>query len=307
MEHWITLAVGLLLALLALLEHLGARRTLDRAEALLDEAFRGDFQPERFSEARLSALETKLADHLSASALSRQNIQTERDKLQSLLSDISHQTKTPVANLLLYAQLLQEQDLPPTAREQAEAIEHQTLRLQSLMDALVKTSRLEAGILTLRPVLTPLWPVIQEAADQASPRAAEKGVTLNLRPVEALAVLDPKWTVEALYNLLDNAVKYTPSGGQVNVEVRVSPMFVRIDVADDGPGIPEAEHAQIFQRFYRSPAAAKEEGVGIGLYLTRQIAAQEGGYVKVFSRPGQGARFAVYLPAESGKEILQNC
>lgn len=300
MAHWTILAAGLLLALLALWEHLRTRRTLDRADQMLDAAFRGDFQSESFSEARLSSLETKLSNHLSAAALSKRSLQAERDHIQALLSDISHQTKTPVSNLLLYAQLLQEQDLPPSAREQAEAVERQALRLQSLMDSLVKTSRLEAGILVLHPVPTPLWPVIREAADQASPKAAEKGVALTLRPVEALAVLDPKWTVEALYNLLDNAVKYTPPGGQVRVEVRASPMFVRIDVTDTGPGIPESEQAQIFRRFYRSPSAAREEGVGIGLYLTRQIISQEGGYVKVFSRPGEGARFAVYLPAEGG-------
>lgn len=298
MTSWIIPAAGLLLALLALREHLRTRRLLDRLNRMLDDAFQGDFMDEHFTESRLSALETKLATHLSAAVLSKRNIQAERDRIQALLSDISHQTRTPVANLLLYAQLLQELDLPPAAREQAGAMERQALRLRDLMDALVKTSRLEAGILTLRPVSGPLWQVIQEAVEQASPKAAEKGVRLTARPVEAAALLDPKWTVEALYNLLDNAVKYTPPGGQVAVEVRTSPMFVRVDVADNGPGIPEEEHAQIFRRFYRSPAAAGEEGVGIGLYLTRQIVSLQGGYVKVFSKPGQGARFSVYLPVE---------
>ena len=307
MGHWLVLVAGLLLALLALLEHLWTRRILSRLDRMLDTAFQGDFVEEHFNESRLSALETKLAGHLSASALSKRGLQAERDRIQALISDISHQTRTPVANLLLYAQLLREQDLPPAVREPAAALERQALRLQSLMEALVKTSRLEAGILVLHPVPGLLWPVIQEAVAQVAPRAGEKGVSLTAPPTKATAVLDPKWTVEALYNLLDNAVKYTPAGGSVTVEVYASPMFVRVNVTDTGPGIPEAEQAQIFRRFYRSPAAVGEEGLGIGLYLTRQILSQEGGYVKVFSWPGRGTRFSLYLPGSDGEEILRNC
>lgn len=307
MERWLVLGTGLLLALLALLEHLRTRRILARLDRMLDDAFQGDFVEEHFNESRLSALETKLARHLSASTLSRRNLQGERDRIQALISDISHQTRTPVANLLLYAQLLGEQDLPPAAREQAEALEGQALRLQSLMEALVKTSRLEAGILALHPVPGPLWPVIQEAVAQAAPRAGEKGVSLTAPPTEVRAVLDPRWTAEALYNVLDNAVKYTPAGGRVTVEVQASPLFVRVNVTDTGPGIPEAEQAQIFRRFCRGSAAAGQEGLGIGLYLTRQILSQEGGYVKVFSRPGRGTRFSLYLPGPEGEEILRNC
>ena len=142
----------------------------------------------------------------------------------------------------------------------------------------------------------PLAPMLEDAAAQFIPKAAEKGIALTLASTDAHAVFDPKWTAEAVCNLLDNAVKYTPAGGTVTVEVIPYHMFCRVNVTDSGPGIPEAERAKVFQRFYRSPVAYETEGVGIGLYLARQIAEGQGGYIKVSSRPGQGSCFSLYLP-----------
>lgn len=266
-------------------------RSLDR---MLDAAIRGDFQEEAFDESLRSAVETKLAHYLSASAVSAKNLQEERDKIQSLIADISHQTKTPIANVLLYAQLLEEQ-APEDCRAHTAALVEQARKLQSLIDALVKTSRLEAGVLVLHPRPGPLGPMLEAAAAQFAPRAAEKGLELILEPTEADAVFDPKWTAEAVCNLIDNAVKYTPSG-KITVSARAYELFARIDVADTGPGVAEEELGKLFQRFYRGGASSRAEGVGVGLYLVRQIAQGQGGYVKAFSRPGQGARFSLFLP-----------
>ena len=112
------------------------------------------------------------------------------------------------------------------------------------------------------------------------------------------AVFDSKWTAEAVGNLLDNAIKYTPSGGAVSVHVSEYDMFCRIDVSDNGLGIPEEEQAKVFQRFYRSPSVADAEGVGIGLYLTRQIITGQGGYIKLTSKPDEGSTFSIFLPRE---------
>lgn len=266
-------------------------RLLRRLDRMLDEAVRGGFREEAFDESLLSAVEAKLAHYLSSSAVSARALQEEKDKIKSLVADISHQTKTPLANVLLYAQLLEEQ--APECREYTAALGGQARKLQSLIDALVKTSRLEAGMLALRPRPGPLGPMLEEAAGQFAPRAAEKGLALVLGPTDAEAVFDPKWTAEAVCNLIDNAVKYTP-GGSVTVSARAYELFARIDVADTGPGMAEEELAKVFQRFYRGSADA--EGVGIGLYLVRQIAEGQGGYVKAFSRPGQGAKFSLFLP-----------
>ena len=243
-----------------------------------------------------SAVESRFAHYLAANAVSAQKLQEEKDKIKTLIADISHQTKTPVANILLYTQLLSEQELSPEGRDCAAALEGQVEKLRALVDALVKTSRLEAGVLALHPKTGPLAPVLEEAVAQFTPKAAEKGITLTLASTDAQAVFDPKWTAEAVCNLLDNAVKYTPAGGTVTVEVIPYQMFCRINVTDSGPGIPEEERARVFQRFYRSPAAYEIEGVGIGLYLTRQIAEEQGGYVKASSRPGRGSCFSLYLP-----------
>lgn len=97
-------------------------------------------------------------------------------------------------------------------------------------------------------------------------------------------------------NLLDNGVKYTPAGGRITVSVTLYELFCRIDVTDTGPGLAEEEQAKVFQRFYRSPAVQDQAGVGIGLYLVRQIAAGQGGYVRVDSAPGAGSIFSLFLP-----------
>ena len=269
------------------------RRILENLSRMLDIAMQGNFTEDSFDESMLSALESKLAHYLAASTVSARNVQAEKDKLKALIGDISHQTKTPIANILLYTQLLMEQ---PGNRACLDALEGQTRKLQSLIDALVKTSRLESGVIALHPVSGKLLPMLESAVSQLVPKAAAKKIQISLEATAADAVFDPKWTEEALYNLLDNAVKYTPAGGAVRVTVTAYQMFSAIHVSDTGPGIAEEEQPQVFQRFYRGAEHAEEEGVGIGLYLVRQIAEGQGGYVKVSSQPGVGSTFSMYLP-----------
>ena len=274
-------------------------RTIRRLDEMLTAAMDGSFSEQSFDESRLSALESRLERYLAASALSQGNLREQKDQISALISDISHQTKTPVANLRLYAQLLSEQPLTPQGKDCAAAISAQAEKLQTLIEALIKTSRLEAGILALHPQPGEITPVVERSAAQYAPKAAEKGITLTARQTEGSAVFDPKWTEEAVCNLLDNAVKYTPSGGTVTVEVKNYELFSAIRVADTGPGIPEGEQAKIFGRFYRAQGAWQTEGVGIGLFLTRQIAEKQGGYVKVESTPGKGSAFSLYIPRET--------
>ena len=280
----------------AVWNRLHAKRVMRDLERMLDAAMAGTFLEQDFDESLLSAVESRFAHYLAANAVSAQKLQEEKDKIKTLIADISHQTKTPVANILLYAQLLSEQELSPEGRDCAAALEGQVEKLRALIEALVKTSRLEAGVLALHPRAGPLGPVLEEAAAQFAPRAAERRIRLVISPTDISAVFDPKWTAEALCNLLDNAVKYTPAGGRVTVEAVSYQLFCRIDVTDTGPGIPEEELSKVFQRFYRSPAAYEAEGVGIGLYLARQIAQGQGGYIKASSQPGQGSCFSLYLP-----------
>lgn len=266
-------------------------RLLENLNRMLDLAMAGNFTEGSFDETMLSALESKLAHYLAASTVSAQNVQAEKEKLKALIGDISHQTKTPISNLLLYTQLLSEQ---PENRNCLEALDAQARKLQSLIDALVKTSRLESGVIALHPVPGELQKTIRAALSQIAPKAEAKGIPITLEPADAQAIFDPKWTEEAIYNLLDNAVKYTQ--GEVCITATENPLFSAVHIRDTGPGIPEEEQAKVFQRFYRGTEHAEEEGVGIGLYLVRQIAQGQGGYVKVRSQVGAGSTFSLYLP-----------
>ena len=272
------------------------RRIMDNLNRMLEIAMQGDFTQEHFDESMLSSVETKLAHYLTASATSARNVQAEKEKIKTLIADISHQTKTPIANILLYTQLLREQPLPEESQPCVDSLESQSRKLQSLIDALVKTSRLESGIIALRPAAGSLSSVIQSAVSQLAPKAEEKGISIVTESTDAEAVFDSKWTEEAIFNLLDNAVKYTPAGGAIRVSVTSYELFSAIHIRDTGPGIPEEEQPKVFHRFYRGMEHQNEEGVGIGLYLVRQIAEGQGGYVKVISEKGMGSTFSLYLP-----------
>lgn len=297
MTGYLAAGASLLLALaVAVLSRRRTALTIRRLDEMLTAAMDGRFSEENFDESRLSALESRLARYLTASALSARRVQEQKDQISALISDISHQTKTPVANLQVYAQLLAEQPLTPQAAECARILSAQSDKLQTLIEALVKTSRLESGILTLHPEPSKTALVVERSAAQYAGKADRKGISLRVGAAEGTAVFDPKWTEEALCNLLDNAVKYTADGGTVTVEVKNYELFSAIRVTDTGPGISETEQAGIFGRFYRGTGNYQTEGVGIGLYLTRQIAEKQGGYVKVQSGPGEGSTFSLFLP-----------
>lgn len=275
------------------------KRTMKTLNAMLDEAIAGRFSESHFDESLLSSVEMRLAQYLANSMVSTQNLAAEKDKIKELISDISHQTKTPIANILLYAQLLGEQSLSPESAGCVKALNGQAEKLNFLIQSLIKTSRLETGIIALNPKPGQLKPMLEQTVHQAAPKAGQKSISVVSGDTGITAVFDSKWTAEALGNILDNAIKYTPEGGSIHIQVSSFELFCRIDITDTGMGITEEEQPQIFKRFYRSPSVAGAEGVGIGLYLARQIISEEGGYIKVHSIPGQGSTFSVYLPRQA--------
>ena len=228
----------------------------------------------------------------------RQAVEREKASLETLISNIAHQVRTPAANLrMLYDTLLARPVPWAQQRQFLQAAQGQLDKLDFLLQALVKTSRLETGLITLEKRDRPVADTLAAALNTVLAPLEAKGLRLTVDCPEGLTLPhDPKWTAEALYNLVDNAVKYTPAGGAVTLRAVGYELFCRVDVTDTGPGIPESEQARIFQRFYRSPSASEAEGVGIGLYLARQIAAGQGGYLKVSSRPGEGSTFSLFLP-----------
>lgn len=285
-------------ALVILINHLRTKKTIDTIEDMLNQAAKGNFSEKDFDETRLSSLETKFAHYLSASVVSARNVELEKDKIKSLIADISHQTKTPIANLLLYSELLLEDDtdnLSTQMRENILQLHAQSEKLQFLIDSLVKLSRLENGILQLSQQEEAIKPMLTLAVKEAEYKAKVKGLELILHDTDEEAYFDSKWTLEAICNILDNAVKYT-NEGSISLSVTAYEMFVRIDIKDSGIGIKEDELPKIFSRFYRSEDTKNMEGVGIGLYLSRQILSEEGGYIKVSSVYGQGSIFSIFLP-----------
>ena len=297
MMGYLVAGAALLLALAVVaFDRWKTTRMISRLDEMLTAAMDGNFSETDFDETRLSALESRLRRYLTASALSARNIKAQKDQISTLISDISHQTRTPVANLKLYAQLLEEQPLTPQGTTCVQAISAQAEKLQALIEVLVKTSRLETGILTLHPEPGEIAPVVERAIGQYLPGASKKEITLVAEDMAGTALFDAKWTEEALCNLLDNAVKYTPCGGTITVSVKNYEMFSAICVSDTGAGIPEEEQAKVFGRFYRASGAYQTEGVGIGLYLTRQIVEKQGGYVRIDSQPGSGSKFSLFLP-----------
>lgn len=293
----ITILVVLVCAAVVIWNTHRVKRTMGQWNDMLDAAINNRFDEHRYDESQLSRLEGKLNRFLSSSKISSRNIETEKERIKSLISDISHQTKTPIANILMYAQLLQEQpDLPASCLPLAEQIGSQTEKLNFLIQSLIKTSRLENGIVQAVPRENHIAKMVEPILREFQPKAQKKRITLrSVIPQDITAQFDPKWTSEALSNILDNAVKYTPGGGTIDISADKYEMFCRIDITDTGKGISEEEQAKIFGRFYRSPSVSEQEGVGIGLFLARKIIAAQGGYIKVASAHGKGSTFSVFL------------
>ena len=271
------------------------RRLMESLDSMLEKAINGDFRENEYNETVLSSIEQKMAKYLAASERTLKTATEERENIKSLVSDISHQTRTPVANIELYTQLLAERGLSGEELSCVKAIGDQSEKLRSLMEALIKTSRLETGIIAMRIGENDLASIAERAVEQYKPAAGEKNIVLtsHTKPVDVLC--DPKWTEEALCNILDNAVKYTPEGGSIRLEMTEYEMFCRIDVADTGVGVTEEELPKIFSRFYRGKNTAGCPGLGIGLYLTRRILSEEGGYIRA-ARSKSGSVFSVFVP-----------
>ena len=270
------------------------KKILDNVEKMLDQAIKGEFHEGHFSEDRDSKIESKLADYLQSSALSAENVRMDRDKIKTLIADISHQTKTPITNLLLHSELLRETELSAEQKESLDAIGNEAEKLRFLVDALVKLSCLENGILTVEARDDDVGRLVREVDSAMRKKAESKGLSFIATQESVSASFDFKWTLEALNNIVDNAIKYTAKGG-IAISVKTTEMFACISVKDTGMGIAEEDVPKIFARFGRLQSSREKEGVGIGLYLAREIISKEGGYIKAKSKPGEGSEFIIYL------------
>ena len=294
-------AFVILCCLLFLLDFLHNRYNDDLLEqvALLIEALVEQQERTVFSEAgdtltaRLQHQLLKLRNILTAQ---NKMLAQEKEHIKTLISDISHQIKTPVAAANTFAQLLGDKGLSDEERnEYISTLQISLEKLTFLTNSLIKMSRLESGIIRLKPQSSSLNDIVLQAVKTVYAKARGKNITITFECEQTFkALLDFNWTAEAIMNVLDNAVKYTPNGGIVDLKITEYPSYLRLDISDNGIGIPEEEQARIFGRFYRGRGSAGVEGVGIGLYLTRDIVNKQKGYIKVASDEN-GSTFSLFL------------
>lgn len=298
---FIVSAFVILCGLLFLLDFLHNRYNDDLLEkvTLLIEALVEQQEQHIFSEAedtltaRLQHQLLKLRNILIAQ---NEMLAQEKEQIKTLISDISHQIKTPIAAANTFAQLLSDKEVSDKERSEYIATLQMSLeKLTFLTNSLIKMSRLESGIISLKPERNSLNDIVLQAVKTVYAKAKEKNITITFDSEQTFeAVLDFNWTSEAITNVLDNAVKYTQSGGVVGLQITDYPSYLRLDISDNGIGIPEDEQAKVFGRFYRGKQSAGIDGMGIGLYLTRDIVNKQNGYIKVASDEN-GTTFSLFL------------
>ena len=272
-----------------------------RMQDMLDNALMGTFEDKYLDESKISLLENTMWRYICDNRLLYTELLDEKEQMQKLVSDISHQAVTPVSNIILYSQLLEEELVSMESinsketMESVHAIMEQAGKMDFFLQMLVKLSRMEDGIISVKPEEQSINSVLWALKQQYELKAGQKNIEFKIEDSEETAVFDRKWTIEAAANIVDNAVKYTPDGGNVSVNIISYSMFLRLDVSDNGIGIKESEQGKIFTRFYRSGAVHGEQGAGIGLYISREVMKAQYGYIKVKSEEGKGSTFSLFF------------
>lgn len=272
-----------------LYERLQRRRLLNDVQRAL--AGRDDFAIE---ESEIAPIARQLRLKRSEEETRDRRVTENYRNLAALVSDIAHQCKTPLTAAAMYAEML------PWSAE-AEAIGKQTGKLQFLLDALVKLSQCEGGLIeeNVHPVIESVETLTAQALSAVVPAAERRSIVFSVEiPKGLTALFDLRWTAEAVGTILDNGVKYAPENSKIMVAAQRYETYVRLDIVDEGPGIPEEELSEIWKRFYRGKKNRDASGVGIGLTLCRMIVQAQKGRVLCQNRKGTGCRFSIFLPTE---------
>lgn len=244
----------------------------------------------------LSKLQSKILKLVKILKRKNETSERERENIKSLVSDISHQLKTPISNLKIYSELLGDETLgEEQKKEYAEILTLSVDRLNFLSESMIKISRLESGLVHLQPEMQDLGETVMISIKDVFAKAKSKGIEISYSGEKTEAYHDRRWTAEAVFNLLDNAVKYSREGAQISVAVKRFGMFAAVEVSDENEPIPEEERSRIFARFYRGRSSAGSEGIGVGLYLSREIAVKQGGYINLKVSENGGNKFSIVL------------
>lgn len=219
-----------------------------------------------------------------------------KKNVQELVSDISHQLKTPLSNIKMAAETLADENTEREWRKfSLSGLKQQVDKLEFLIEAMTKISRLENGMIIPKPEPSPLSELLNASVLEVYPFAKEKEINIKCAETKQMLNFDMRWTTEAFFNILENAVKYTLDGGEITISVYPMPLYTRIDISDTGIGIKQENRNNVFKRFYRENRMRQTKGVGVGLYLSREIISKQGGYITVKSIENKGTTISVYL------------
>lgn len=261
----------------------------------LDIAISGEMQEVKYDESLDAAITERLNRIVQISSIQKRIAEKERDVVKSLISDISHQIRTPLSNIMLYIGLLKEANLDEKTLVLADKIENNSEKLDFFMKELIKSSYTEQEIITVYPQKINIDELVSKACQLVELSALKKNIIICRQNIDGICYADKKWTVEALGNIIENAIKYSPENSKVYIDVISYESFICIQVKDTGIGIVEKEQGKVFQRFYRGENVKDNSGFGIGLYLAREVLSKQDGYIKLDSKLNKGTTVNIFL------------
>lgn len=274
------------------------RKTYRRIDELLDRVLNQEIILDSdVKEGEYSALVSKIKQIQEVLESHARSAETEKEQVKSLVSNMSHQLKTPLANLSLYAEILEKNELSQERKNEFfSKMQRQIEKLSWMVESLSKMVKLEQNLDDFEVKNTKIRQTILDAVDTVYEKLEKKDIQLDMESFEDRFLYhNRKWTVEVFVNLLENAIKYTEKGGFISIRVKSYELYTEIQVSDNGRGIRQEELTDIFKRFYRSPEVENMEGSGIGLYLCNLILEKEKGYITAISEYGKGSCFSVFL------------
>ena len=285
--------VGILVIVIGILlyKYIVLRSELGELSDYIDKALDRNLEITEFDEKELSKIKSKLIKFLYASQVKEAKINTEKSKTKDLIADISHQTKTPITNLSLYISLLE--DDPKD--EYLEIIKYELNKLEFLIQNLVKSSRLESDIISLQKNQANLKDIVEDVLREFKVILDEKNISINLIDQDLIFDLDERWLKEAIHNLVDNAIKYSPNGSTINISVYKSYLNYNLDIENECQDLSEETLPKIFERFYRGENSVSKDGLGLGLFIAREIIEKHCGNIRASLNENR-IKFSVDFP-----------
>lgn len=285
--------VGILVIVIGIIlyKYIVLRSEMSELSDYIDKALDGNLEITEFDEKELSKIKSKLIKFLYSNQVKEKKISTEKNKTKDLIADISHQTKTPITNLSLYISLLE--DDPKD--EYIEIIKYELNKLEFLIQNLVKSSRLESDIISLQKHQANLKDIVEDVLREFKVILDEKCIRINLKGEDLIFNLDERWLKEAIHNLVDNAIKYSPNGYTINISIYKSYLNYNLDIENECKDLSEETLPKIFERFYRGKNSVSKDGLGLGLFIAREIIEKHGGNIRA-SLDNNRIKFSVDFP-----------